>query len=412
MSDIKLNGYVAVAKELREGILSGKLRPKDRLSTLRDISKRFGISHNTAQRVISELKKEGYVECYGRHGSFVSDKWRESSTAAIEKHAPVNLGIIVPGRKENAFSRQYHLYQILVKLFETRLYEEGGSLKIFPMEGYSPDSAVAREISDSSIDALLMLTDFPVDSSVYGKLQERKIPCICFSRTVGTESLFTEAGYKGNSILVDDFWAFRKITGDLAGMGHERIAFVGMPSGKEGVLHWNNVRLAAYKMALKENNIRSSDDDIYLVEGAEADKSIPENIRYYREMDGKLSVNQRVYGYAAAMKMKEGYTAVVCSNDNIALGVIEGLEQKGRRVPDDVSVTGYDNMPEEEIESRLTTFGMPYNKVIDCVFSIIDRSRGAGAPWDRASMVLDPVLVSRNSWKRIGRGESTGKLSS
>src|SRR5659263_456653 len=66
---------------------------------------------------------------------------------------------------------------------------------------------------------------------------------------------------------------------------------------------------------------------------------------------------------AAAGQLLEGTPdvgAIVCGSDQIAAGVVEAVRASGRRIPDDVAVTGYDNWPifALECEPPLTTVDM------------------------------------------------------
>lgn len=51
-------------------------------------------------------------------------------------------------------------------------------------------------------------------------------------------------------------------------------------------------------------------------------------------------------GYAASERLDPGATAVLCGNDRVALGLIHALADRGKRVPDDLSVVGFDDIPE------------------------------------------------------------------
>jgi LacI family transcriptional regulator len=69
------------------------------------------------------------------------------------------------------------------------------------------------------------------------------------------------------------------------------------------------------------------------------------NLEGEAELYGNLPEPSQSAGYAAitaVMERTNDFTAIVCPNDPVALGVIEALQEKGLRVPEDVSVTGFD----------------------------------------------------------------------
>jgi DNA-binding LacI/PurR family transcriptional regulator len=93
-------------------------------------------------------------------------------------------------------------------------------------------------------------------------------------------------------------------------------------------------------------------------------------------------------------------TAIMCVNDFMAVGVIRELRDRGIRVPDDISVTGFDNIELAEYCSPpLTTVNIPRTQIGDMVFQSL-----AGDPTDNSSsgreFVVDPELVVRASTGR------------
>ena len=81
----------------------------------------------------------------------------------------------------------------------------------------------------------------------------------------------------------------------------------------------------------------------------------------------------------------ESVTAVLCANDQVALGLIRALSERGRRVPEDVSVVGFDDIPEAEyFLPPLTTvrqdFGELGRRALDTLVGLIfDRDAATAA---------------------------------
>jgi DNA-binding LacI/PurR family transcriptional regulator len=93
----------------------------------------------------------------------------------------------------------------------------------------------------------------------------------------------------------------------------------------------------------------------------------------------------------------DGVTAVLCGNDNMALGLVRALTECGRRVPDDVSVVGFDDVPEAGyFLPPLTTVRQDFIELGRRALSaLVDRLSGTGEAAHRVRVT--PELVIRTS---------------
>ena len=90
-------------------------------------------------------------------------------------------------------------------------------------------------------------------------------------------------------------------------------------------------------------------------------------------------------------------TAIICINDFMAIGVMKGLREQGLAVPDDVSVTGYDNISLAEFTApALTTVNIPRERIGHLVFEALVPEREDSDHWGR-EYLIDPELVVRES---------------
>ena len=95
-------------------------------------------------------------------------------------------------------------------------------------------------------------------------------------------------------------------------------------------------------------------------------------------------------------------TAIVCENDYMALGVLRSLCERGLRVPEDLSVTGYDNIILSEFaHPPLTTVEVPREEIARRAFESIVTNDG-GIPQGGRTFVIDHELVVRESTGRPG----------
>nr|WP_171060906.1 substrate-binding domain-containing protein [Poseidonocella sp. HB161398] len=94
-------------------------------------------------------------------------------------------------------------------------------------------------------------------------------------------------------------------------------------------------------------------------------------------------------------------TAILCATDEMALGVLAELNARGIRVPDDMSVTGYDNTRYAELtHPPLTTIAQPAHEIGTRAMQALLRQI-AGKPVSRASEYVDYQLILRRSVGRV-----------
>lgn len=92
--------------------------------------------------------------------------------------------------------------------------------------------------------------------------------------------------------------------------------------------------------------------------------------------------------------------AVVCYNDQIALEVIRSLQKNGKRVPEDISVTGYDNSVIAEGTVGLTTIAHPQEKLGEMAAELLlEKIRKVPEDKSRIPRLIQPELIVRGSTK-------------
>jgi DNA-binding LacI/PurR family transcriptional regulator len=199
----------------------------------------------------------------------------------------------------------------LIQGFEDIAVEHGYEILI-SSTNYDPRrmSLCIRRMLERRAEGVAVMT-FGVEKPLLDQFAERNIPLV-----------FVDEGpdRPGISLLrVDYHHGIRQGVQHLAALGHRDIAFI---SGRKG-LHSAQSRLAAFLRSLEECGINA--DPEWIVEGDHT-------------MEGGIEAMDRL------LKVGERPTAVMCSNDMTAIGVLHTLYRAGLRVPDDLSVIGFDDI--------------------------------------------------------------------
>jgi LacI family transcriptional regulator len=182
---------------------------------------------------------------------------------------------------------------------------------------------------------------------------------------------------KISCVLHDENGGFRELLAHLVSFGHRAIASI---AGPQDLSTGRNRHLAVRDYA------------------AQTKIKIAPTIfaRAFNEQEG-----QRCMEELLAERTK--FTAVVCANDRLAIGAIAALKQHGRRCPQDVSVTGFNDMPMvERIEPALTTVRVQhYRAGFDAAEMLVEQMQQEARKRVAHQIRLPVELVVRESTRRI-----------
>jgi LacI family transcriptional regulator len=104
--------------------------------------------------------------------------------------------------------------------------------------------------------------------------------------------------------------------------------------------------------------------------------------------------------------------ALFCANDMIAYGCIEALRRSGRRVPQDVSVIGFDNLPQSErLTPPLTTIDVRKHTMGSMAMQLLTERIDAGPSIPARKVVIGAELISRKSVSDPEKGSHRGRRS-
>jgi LacI family transcriptional regulator len=293
-------------KSMRAGARHKAELPGGPAVTLELVAKEAGVSPSTVSRILNKSARVAESKTRAVEAAIAKLQFLPDPVArALARGKSMTVGVVTQALHSPFYS------QALLAI--ERGLGRAGYSPLF-ISGHWRESDERKAVSNllaRRVEGIILLTSCLPDGELIQL--SRNLPLIVTGRQVG--------GGQIHCLDVDSMPAARLATEFLIGQGHRRIAFVGGP-----VTHPDSLqRLQGYKSALAAARIPLISKLI-----------LPGD---YASAGGYAAANQLV---ASGAK----FTAIFAANDQAAYGVLLALYRKGLRVPRDVSVMGFDDVPE------------------------------------------------------------------
>ena len=218
----------------------------------------------------------------------------------------------------------------------------------------------ARRMLERKVDGIAIMT-FGVEEFMLERILEEKIPVV-----------FIDSGIKNpqsSTLTVDYRNGIHEAVQHLAVLGHRKIAFISGP-----LKLWSaGARRIAFSDCMRLVGLTVNPD--WIIEGDHT-------------LDGGRDAMQRL------LSMSQHPTAIICSNDMTAIGVQHALFEADRKVPEDFSLVGFDDIHLAEYTiPPLTTIRMSCKDIaLAAVNSLLDQMKKEGDP---TSQHVPPTVPTR-----------------
>ena len=284
------------------------------LVTIRDVARVAGVSISTVSRALAapEMVAEAtriHVEETARSMGYQPNR----AARGLVTGRTGCIGLVVPDL-ENPF------FGSICKGAQPRARAAGYSLFIADTD---EDPMVEAEIVHSlakQVDGVILCSARGTDAEIRELALE--VPVVLVNRCLANIP----------SISVDNGGGLRAVIQHLAALGHRRICYAGGPANS-----WSNG-----ERARSFRDVRAELPKLDLIELG----------NFPPDFSGGIQ--------AGDLAIASGATAIVAFNDLMAVGLIDRLRQRGVSVPDDISVTGFDNVPVSMlVRPNLTTVDSP-----------------------------------------------------
>lgn len=296
------------------------MRRSNQRVSINDLAQALSMSKSTVSRAlndyadISPLTKQRVRETANEMGYVASN-----SAQRLARGLSGTVGFVIPMGAD--LTHAPFLSTFLTSLTEglsqqgLDLLVHGSRMDVDPVDGYR------RLLHSGKVDGFVVIRTRAQDSRIRF-LIDSNVPFISHGRS---EYCDEHAWFD-----IDAQSAFYSATETLINAGHTHLAFLGATDE----LYSAKLRLAGFKRAMEEHGLKNS-----------------------VVMNGHLTIES---GHRQGLELLSQYpevTAVVCVNDATAFGVLQAAHQRGRSVPQQLSIIGYDNVPYGSLcNPPLTTF--------------------------------------------------------
>ena len=256
----------------------------------------------------------------------------------------------------------------LVKAFEDIAVEHGQDVLIANTD-YDPkrmEECVVRMLQ-RKVDGVAIMTS-EMEDRLVKKFSHRQIPTIFMDTRQGMRGLTT--------VRVDYDSGIAQGMDHLFALGHRDIAFISGPLRLNSAV----VRLEAFKASMVRRGLVVAAE---LIEEAD------------HRVEGGRGAMQRILdgGTDGSATGARQFTAVACSNDLTAIGAIGALQYAGLRIPEDISVIGFDGIELSAYTNpALTTLHVPRREIAATAFRCLFEGRDAAA--DKRTATREHVFQS------------------
>lgn len=285
------------------------------------------VQPDTRTRVLDAIQTLGYTPNFGAR--------------ALVARRTNTIGAIIPTMENAIFARG-------LQAFQEALNQQGMTMLV-ASSLYRQDLE-ARQITNlvaRGIDGLLLI-GYQRDSEIYDSLDRRGI------KTVTAWSF--EADTRVPTVGFDNLKAMQDLAREVIRHGHRRLAMISAETTSNDRARR---RVEGVRAALSEAGL-----------SAEAMPVI----------ETTYSIDHAGEAFDRLMAIREPPTAVLCGNDVLAVGAILQAKRKGLRVPDDVSITGFDDIElATVVQPELTTVHVPHRAMGHCaattLLAMIDQGK-------------------------------------
>lgn len=370
--------YLQLANELQRIACCNNLNTVIKFPSQRELSSKLKLDRSTVKRTYEELLRREVVEYRGVHSLF---SFPEARKKTLDPYP--NIGIVVPSK----FSRIIDNTGSLALRYFAGIIDSAAEKNIGTLMLQLPPPDTSQEIISAFLDDLsgrlmgvIHIGDrlFMPDNPLQSLLEDKRINQVAISAFPKNAEI--------GVVVADPSSGARALAEHLIQFGHKKIGFA---THNENWHKFEELPYFKYESATRTDKIKKIFDEYALS---------------CNEEHTLFSCNSREATYkklAQLLKNKNLPDAFWCHNDETAGWVIDILESNGIKVPDDISIIGYDGYSPEPLYSKLTTINLPFYAIgVKAVEQLIEFQKNGITKENKlvelqTSLVMKKTLASK-----------------
>ena len=333
--------------------------------TIKDVAEKAGVSTTTVLRV---LHNDGYVsketrakvleaiDLTGYHFNMIAHSLKKNVTCVI--------GHIIVGHYSNPFFARV-AYSV-----ESSANKKGYHVISYFSYGDPKREAEAVDLFISRrVEGIIFTTPLK-EENIY-KVMSSNIPVVMIERPLKIPV--------GDYVLVDNFSGAYEAVKYLISMGHKKIGFIGVNPNRNSITSSDveAERFDGYRQAMLDSELEIEPELIKL----SSDYTVEEGFQLGKEL----------------LILKDFPSAIFVTSDITATGVMQAIYEERLRVPEDISIVGFDDALAIYTAPPLTTIAQPFEEMGGVAVNLImERSKNEVSDFQK-SIILKPKLVIRGS---------------
>jgi len=339
--------------------MSRKFGPAlDGPARLRDIAQKLGVHTSTVSRALNPRTRGLVTPDLAQKiaDAAASLNYRPNYIASsLRTRRNMTVGVVLPDIQNATFP-------ILVHAIEATLAPENYlTLVSHASSSYPSQDVIVDQLESRRVDGLILAT------------ARRHEPLLRFAAANGVPLVTitrAEEDLAVSSVINDDLLSMTKAVRHLAELGHKRIAHLGGPADTA----MGRIRWAGFQMAMRAAGL------------------IPAGM-----VDTAFNTREEGRGAMDRLLAGDPFTAVVAAHDMLAIGCLDVMKQRGIRCPQDISLTGHNDMPlVDMLTTPLTTVRIDYQRMgTEAAKLMLQRLADPEAL--SINLALKPELVVRRS---------------